>query len=660
MNRILTLIASVLLAIATEAQTLNVTTGSVTYQFPAAQTGDMTYTDGQTLTVMGKAFTLSDISSMTVDNSEVTDGTISVVYSGSTAAVTVAGNIAQYVTATVSGAHVQIAQSDNLAEEITYTLSGTSTDGEFYMSGSYKATIEFNGLTLTNTTPAYSGAAVHIQNGKRIKVKIVSGTTNTLSDASSGSQKGCLYIKGHAEFAQKGTLNVVGNVKHGIKAGEYITLKNATINVTSAVGDGISCNEYFLIESGEINISGTGDDGIQCEIDGTESTGETTDHEDEDSGNIYISDGTITINCSATAAKGIKGDGDIKISGGTINVTTTGKGEWDSDDAETKAASGLSCDGNMTISGGTLTLKATGSGGKGMKCDGTLTVTAGTITATTTGGLYYNNGSTENTSYTGNTDNVSSSYYSSPKAIKAGKKTQSGNSYTYSGGIAISGGTITATTSGTNGEGIESKNTLNITGGHVTVNAYDDAINSAQDMTIDGGYVYARATNNDGIDSNGNLYIKSGVVYAIGSSSPEVAIDANSEEQKKLYFTGGTLVAIGGLESGSSLSQSCYSSSSWSKSTWYALYNGSDLALAFQTPSSGGSTLVVSTSGTTTLKSGVTVSGGTEYFGGVGNIGGTVSGGSSVSLSSYTGGNSGGGGGGGGQSGGGGPGGGRW
>lgn len=123
---------------------------------------------------------------------------------------------------------------------------------------------------------------------------------------------------------------------------------------------------------------------------------------------------------------------------------------------------------------------------------------------------------------------------------------------------------------------------------------------------------------------------------AVGASSPEVAIDANSEEQKKLYFTGGTLVAVGGLESGSSLSQTCYSTSSWSKSTWYALYNGSDVALAFKTPSSGGNTLVVSTSGTTTLKSGVTVSGGEEYFGGVGIIGGTVSGGSSVSLSQYT------------------------
>jgi hypothetical protein len=306
----------------------------------------------------------------------------------------------------------------------------------------------------------------------------------------------------------------------------------------------------------------------------------------------------------------------------------------------------------MNISGGTLNLTATGSGGKGMKCDGVMTISDGTITVVTSGGLYYNNGSTENTNYTGDTDRISSNYYSSPKGIKAGMKTQNGNSYTYSGGLNIKGGTISVTTSGRNGEGIESKNYLNFTGGHVTVNAYDDAINAAQDLTIEDGYVYARATNNDGIDANGNLYIKGGVVYAIGTTSPEVAIDANSEEQKKLYFTGGTLVAIGGLESGSSLSQSCYSSSSWSKNTWYALYNGSDVALAFKTPSSGGNTLVVSTSGTTTLKSGVTVSGGTEYFGGVANIGGSVSGGSSVSLSSYTGGNSG--------PGGGGPGGGGW
>ena len=243
MKKLLTLLSVVLVAITAMAQTLNVQVGNVTYQFPASQTGEMTYSDGTTLTILNKVFTLSEISSMTIDNTEVTDGTIGVVYDGASAKVTVAGNIAQYVTPTVSGAHVSIAQSDDLATEITYNLSGSSSDGEFYMSGSYKATIELNGLTLTNTTPLNSGAAVHIQNGKRIKVKVVTGTTNTLTDAASGSQKGCLYIKGHAEFAQKGTLNVVGNKKHGIKTGEYFTIKNSTINVTSAAGDGINCEQ---------------------------------------------------------------------------------------------------------------------------------------------------------------------------------------------------------------------------------------------------------------------------------------------------------------------------------------------------------------------------------------------------------------------------------
>ena len=295
MKRIFLMIAVFVLTIAAGAQTLNVNVGNVTYKFPSAQTGDMMFSDGTTLTIINKEFPVDEIGGMTVDYTSVTDNTVVVSYNGSVATITVAGNVAQYLTITQEGAHVSIAQSDDLAQEITYTLTGTTSDGEFYMSGSYKATIELNGLTLTNVNPVYSGAAVHIQNGKRINVKVANGTTNTLVDAASGSQKGCLYVKGHAEFKQNGTLNIVGNVKHGIKAGEYISVKNATINVTSAVGDGISCNEYFLMESGTVNISGTDDDGIQCDLDGDTSTGMTTNHEDEDSGNIYIEGGTVTI-----------------------------------------------------------------------------------------------------------------------------------------------------------------------------------------------------------------------------------------------------------------------------------------------------------------------------------------------------------------------------
>jgi hypothetical protein len=133
------------------------------------------------------------------------------------------------------------------------------------------------------------------------------------------------------------------------------------------------------------------------------------------------------------------------------------------------------------------------------------------------------------------------------------------------------------------------------------------------------------------------------VIYAIGSGSPEVAVDANSEAQKKLYVNGGALIAIGGLESGASLTQSCYSASSWSPSTWYSLQYTPLNSLAFQTPASAGSPLVVSvmTGGTPLLKSGVTVSGGTGIFNGMVLLGPKESGGTDVTLSSYTGGSSG-------------------
>ena len=310
------------------AQTLNVQVGNVTYQFPAAQAGTMPYDNGSTLTVMNKVFALSEISSMYVDETKVTDSSVQVAFSDASAAIIVAGNIAQYLTIASQGAHVSIEQSADLEKEIAYTLSGSSSDGEFYTSGSYKAALLLNGLTLTNATPVYSGAAIHVENGKRIDVKVATGTTNSLTDASSGSQKGALYIKGHAEFKQKGTLNVTGNKKHGIKCGEYFAIKNATVNILAAVGDGINCEQYFLMESGTINISGVGDDGIQCDIEDTEagSTGETTDHEDEDSGNVYFEDGTLSIAVTAAAAKGVKANGDMKVSGGNITVSTAGGG----------------------------------------------------------------------------------------------------------------------------------------------------------------------------------------------------------------------------------------------------------------------------------------------------------------------------------------------
>ena len=629
-----------------QAQTLNVQVGNVTYQFPAEQAGQMTYNDGTTLTVMGKAFTLNDVDNMYVDKSEVTDNLVSIVYGTSSASVKVAGNVAQYVTPTLNGAHVTIAQSNTAAvndDEITYQLSGNTNNGSLTLGGSYKCTVSLAGVTLTNP----SGAAINITNSKRIQLSAKKNTVNTLTDGPSGSQKACLYSKGQLQMQGNGTLNVVGNTKHGIKSASYISLKNMTLNITSTVGDGISCAKYMEIKSGTINLSGIGDDGIQCDLGGTTSTGITTNHEDEDTGNIYISGGTITGSMTSDAVKGINAEGDIYITGGTVTLSTAGGGVWDSAKLKVKASSCISSAGNIEISGGALTLTSTGAGGKGISGDGTFTVSdAADITVSTTGQAVVasSNGTLSIVSNSRTLDNYSSDYKCSPKGIMI------------DGAIVINGGKITVTTTGAGGEGIESKQTLTVNDGHITVNAYDDGINCSSDMTVNGGYIFAKGANNDAMDANGNMYIKGGLLYVIGAGGAEKSLDANTEEGKKLYITGGTIIAVGDLEGGVSISGgTAKSASSWNANSWYALYNGNDLVVAFMTPaqtsSSGGffappggggpganssQKLIVYTSSTPSLKSGVTVTDGTEYFEGMANIGGTVTGGSNVTLSNYT------------------------
>ena len=399
MNRIYTLLTAIVLTIAATAQTLNVQVGNVTYQFPASQTGDMTYDNGSTLTIMDKTFDLSDISSMTVDQSQVTDNQVRIIYDGTNATVQVAGNIAPYVTASINGAHVTIDQSNTDAvngDEITYQLSGTSTNGSLTLNGSYKCTVSLAGVTLANPT----GAAINITNSKRIQLSAKKETVNTISDGS-GSQKACIYSKGQLQFQGNGTLNVAGNCKHAVKSASYITVKNITINITSAVSDGFSCEEYFQLKSGTVTISGPGDDGIQCDLGGTTSTGETQDHSDEDTGNIYIDGGTLNITATADAAKGIKADGDVKITDGILNVNQTGNIIVEDDDISYPTS--VKSTGDIIITGGSITINNTAEGGKAISADGNISIdesnatTVIDITANGKGGTAETSGSSSET-----------------------------------------------------------------------------------------------------------------------------------------------------------------------------------------------------------------------------------------------------------------------
>lgn len=542
---IITSAIAALLATSASAETLLIETEHITYAIPSDKAGDMAYSNGTQLEILGKTYQMAEVKSMTVtEDFAYAPKTVLVTYSDG-ANVLVDGEIARYVDITVTGGHVSVAQSADVSDttcgELTYALCGSSDDASFSTTGSYKATVELSGLQITNP----NGAALDIQNGKRIKLKVIEGTSNSLTDGASGGQKGCIVCKGHMEIAGKGSLTVTGNTNHGIFAKEYITLKNADITVNKSVKDALNCNQYFTMESGNLTLSGIGDDAIQV------SFKDETNREAEDTG------------CAT-------------ISGGSITATITAGGKWDSTESKTKSSSCLKADGDILISGGTINFKSTGSGGKGIKADGTFTMEGGSVSIATTGGLFaYSNG-TAYDNYTGSTDRLSSNYKSSPKGVKI------------DGNIFINDGSITVTTTGNGGEGIESKSQLTINGGKVNVKAYDDGINSSSHMYINGGDVVSIGTSNDGIDSNGNLYIAGGTVQAFGANSPECGLDANEEGGYKVYFTGGYILAKGGSNSVPSNSQSTQpyvtSSSSVKAGDTVTLKSGDTVLASFVIP----------------------------------------------------------------------------
>ena len=345
------------------------------------------------------------------------------------------------VTITVTdGKH--ITADHGKTQGICYVVSGTTADGSLTISGSADYEVNLNDANITNS----QSTALNLD-GKGAAYIVLTGS-NKLTDGKKEDHKSALYGKGKLLFSGSGSLEIQGQYNNGIQSKSYVLFEKGINVYVNAANHGIK-----------------GSDAI-------------------------INGGIINVETAGLGAKGINCDEDIVINGGRTTVVATGDGEWDEEELETKAVSCIKCDSVLTINGGEVYVKATGSGGKGLKADWECYITGGKVRAITTGGLYYNDGTTENLNYKGNTDNIDDAYTSSPKGIKIGTKNEHGI------------------------------------------------------LTISGGTVVAVGTNNDGIDTNGNLYIKGGTTIAYGANGAEAGIDA--DESHALYITGGSLFAIGG------------------------------------------------------------------------------------------------------------------
>ena len=445
--------------------------------------------------------------------------------------------------------------TNNTDQVIKYVLTGETSDGFFKLYSTKKQAIVLNSVSITNP----DGAAINNQSKKRTFIVLNDGTKNYLSD-------GANYSDATDSEDMKGCF---------FSEGQLIFSGSGYLEVDANCKAGIRSDDYVrTMPKANIWVDASSGNGIR----GNEA--------------VILTGGVVNINVTGTADKGISTDGEVRIEGGRTTIFTSGGYEYDSDENDYSACSGIKADSVININGGELNIKSTGTGGKGLNCDDEININDGVVRIITTGKRQKDSKGSV-----------------SPKGIKADGK------------ITVSGGQTQVRLEGTGDgtEGIESKSEIHIEAGTVESYSYDDAINSAGNLYIDGRYVYARSYNNDAIDANKNLYINGGVVIAEGAGQPECGLDA--AEQYKAYINGGTVIAIGGgMQAIDSSSKQASIAVSASMGMKVGILDGSKAILAYTTPSSNcGTALMISSpsfkSGSSyTLRAGCEVSGGTSFY----------------------------------------------
>lgn len=288
----------------------------------------------------------TDFSAYT-DGTSVTIRVINITYAGSRATVT--GDDNGFVT--VNGADVTVhAEADT--DSLLLVLSGSTTDGSLLVYRQKKFGLRLNGVSIHNN----DGPAINNQCSKSLYLEVVSDTENTLTDGSSYTpvtdnqgnaidQKGAFFSEGQVIITGKGTLTVTGSCQHSFASDDYIIVDDdVTLHVSSSTGNGIKVND-----------------------------------------GIWIHGGTLDINVTAPAARGIKCDSVVVVTGGNTTISTSGNCVYDSAERDYSSAACIKCDYQFKMTGGTLTMTSSGDGGKGINCAKDVVLTGGTLSAVTTG-----------------------------------------------------------------------------------------------------------------------------------------------------------------------------------------------------------------------------------------------------------------------------------
>ncbi len=411
----------------------------------------------------------------------------------------------------------------------TFVVSGSCADGSITVSAGKDASVRLvlSGVELCNA----DGPVILVKNAKKVTITLAEGTTNTISDTAGYSMSDGNTVIDAAIFSKKdlvingdGTLVVNGNNAHGIVSKDNLQITGGNIEVTSASA-GICGKDSLKIMGASIKVK-AGSDALRSDND-----------TDAGMGFIYIKSGNFDLYCNNDAvqaygianieggtfkitttststlesAKGIKGVGGVKISGGELDITSE-------DDAIHSDASILISGGNMTVS----------SGDDGIHANDTLEICGGNIVIKNS---YEGIEATDIFIMNGYVDITSSD-----------------------DGINASGGNDTSTnTGGRPGDmfGEPTNGSVNVSGGYVIMHIEGDGVDANGSFNVSGGVVLVDGPSRGGngtMDYAGEATITGGTVVMLGTS--DMAQNFSRAEQGSVlvssngYFPAGTVMSI--------------------------------------------------------------------------------------------------------------------
>ena len=400
---------------------------------------------------------------------------------------------------------------------LTITKAGT-----YKLSGEYQGQIKvetadsdavrlvLDNANITNS----SGAALNVVNADEVILYSASGTTNTISDGADYTATGendpdaVVYSKADLTIAGEGTLKVNGNHEDGIYTSDGLVIASGTLEVNAA-NTGIKGKDYVDILGGTINVT--------AQQDGIKSTNDT----DEGKGWTRLSNGTVTVNAGDD---GFKASRVVEISGGSLTVEQSDEG------IEAQY---------INVSGGDVNVTSADDG---------MNASLKTSDSESTD-------SSANTSDAANQQQNNQQQGSLPGGQQNGtsNQQQQGTGQPPQGQPPAMSGTSQDGTSqnGTTGTGQQGMGqppqggmpgggggtfevidaAINVSGGHVTVNAEGDGIDSNGVTTLSGGTLIVNGPSQGGnaaLDTNGDLLLNGATVLSGSTADMFEAPSTNS------------------------------------------------------------------------------------------------------------------------------------